>query len=59
MSVIIVNDDTWAKQWDFNFDNTTVSGGTIYQSTATNDCENIGSFTPGSSLVFPQNLLPL
>ena len=53
MSVIIVNDDTWAKQWDFNFDNTTVSGGTIYQSTATNNCENIGSFTPGSSLVFP------
>ena len=53
MSVIIVNDDTWAKQWDFNFDNTTVSGGTIYQSTNNYNCENIGSFTPGSSLVFP------
>ncbi|MAS98757.1 MAG: hypothetical protein CMF29_07540, partial [Kiritimatiellaceae bacterium] len=53
MTVVIVNDDNWTKQWDFNFNNTTVSSGTIFRSTSTNDCENIGSFTPGSSIVFP------
>ena len=56
MTVVVVNDDNWAKQWDFNFDNATVSGGAVYQSTASNDCENIGSFYSrkvAALLVFP------
>ena len=53
MSVVIVNDDEGAKTLDMAFENTTLSGGTIYQSTATLDCANIGSYVPGAAITVP------
>ena len=55
MSAIIVNDDGWSKTLNFSVDHTTISGGTVYQSTDTLDCANIGSFTPGDTLTIPPN----
>lgn len=55
MSVVIVNDDGWSKTINLAVDNTTLSGGTIYQSTATLDCANLGSYVPGSAITVPAN----